>query len=190
MAALLTRPGATRDRLTYDTYIPPNEHEPVGAIEAALQAQLNTRDIDAKIRQFEKSGRLGADPKANVRDLAQAVFQAGGIAGPLIGGALIPVTGFALLYLIDTLALLAGFVAVVPLPSLKPMGEAVRPGFGSVIDGFAYLAGHKVLMVSFLVDIIAMVFGMPRALFVSDQDVIDGLGLEQRVVGRQDGPAR
>jgi MFS family permease len=34
-----------------------------------------------------------------------------------------------------------------------------------VLDGFAYLRGHRVLLMSFVVDIIAMVFGMPRALF-------------------------
>src|SRR5690606_25551649 len=79
VAKLLTQAVATRDRLTYDVYLPANDQDPVGAIEAALQATLNTRDIDAKIRQFEKSGRLEADPKANVRDLAEAVFQAGGI---------------------------------------------------------------------------------------------------------------
>ena len=58
VAKLLTKPGATRDRLTYDTYLPDDDMEPVGAIEAALLASLNTRDIDAKIRQFEKSGQL------------------------------------------------------------------------------------------------------------------------------------
>jgi len=35
----------------------------------------------------------------------------------------------------------------------------------SVIDGFAYLKGHPVLLTSFLLDLIAMVFGMPRSLF-------------------------
>jgi MFS family permease len=34
-----------------------------------------------------------------------------------------------------------------------------------VIEGFRYLAPRRVLLVSFLADIIAMVFGMPRALF-------------------------
>jgi MFS family permease len=34
-----------------------------------------------------------------------------------------------------------------------------------VVDGFRYLRGHPILLTSFLVDIIAMVFGMPRALF-------------------------
>lgn len=102
-------------------------------------------------------------PAANA--LGITVYQAGGIAGPLVGGALIPITGFAVLYLIDTVALLFTYVAVLPLPSLKPVGEVIVPGLRSVIDGFAYLGRHPVLLASFLVDIIAMVFGMPRALF-------------------------
>lgn len=44
-------------------------------------------------------------------------------------------------------------------------GESRRAGFREVFDGFAYLATQKVLLASFVVDIIAMVFGMPRALF-------------------------
>ena len=38
-------------------------------------------------------------------------------------------------------------------------------GFASVWDGFRYLAGNTVVLMSFVVDLIAMIFGMPRALF-------------------------
>ena len=93
------------------------------------------------------------------------VFQAGAIAGPLVAGALIPVLGFSWLYAIDTVSLVATLVAVVRLPRLPVEGIRTAPGLRSVIDGFRYLRGHPVLMMSFLVDIIAMVFGMPRALF-------------------------
>ena len=34
-----------------------------------------------------------------------------------------------------------------------------------MVEGFAYLRHQPVLLMSFVVDIIAMVFGMPRALF-------------------------
>jgi MFS family permease len=36
---------------------------------------------------------------------------------------------------------------------------------GAVLEGFRYLAGNKVVLMSFVVDLIAMIFGMPRALF-------------------------
>jgi MFS family permease len=104
-------------------------------------------------------------PAAN--SLNMTVMQAGGIAGPLVGGALIPVLGYSVLYLVDTLFLFATMWAVIKLPSLRPQGTEKRgtPGLRSVFDGFRYLRGHKVLMASFVVDLIAMIFGMPRALF-------------------------
>ena len=102
-------------------------------------------------------------PAAN--SLNMTVFMAGAIAGPLVGGALIPVLGYSWLYLADTLCLFATLYAVVGLPRLRVEGRAATPGLRAVLDGFRYLRGHKVLLMSFVVDIIAMVFGMPRALF-------------------------
>jgi MFS family permease len=102
-------------------------------------------------------------PAAN--SLNMTIFQAGGIAGPLVGGALIPVLGYSWLYLADTLTLLATLFAVLKLPRLRVEAPTGPAGWRSVIDGFRYLRGHPVLLMSFLVDIIAMVFGMPRALF-------------------------
>ena len=103
-------------------------------------------------------------PAAN--SLNMTVMMAGAIAGPLVAGALIPVLGFEWLYLIDTLTLFATLSAVVRLPRLAVEGAPAKaPGLRSVVEGFSYLRGQPVLMMSFVVDIIAMVFGMPRALF-------------------------
>ncbi|HEY0889490.1 MAG TPA: MFS transporter [Nocardioides sp.] len=102
-------------------------------------------------------------PAAN--SLHYTVAMAGAIAGPLLAGILIPFTGFAWLYFVDTLCLLATLYAVVRLPRLAVEGVTTNPGIRSVIEGFAYLKGQPVLLMSFVVDIIAMVFGMPRALF-------------------------
>ena len=92
-------------------------------------------------------------------------MMAGAIAGPLLGGVLIPVLGFSWLYLADTCTLFATLWAVISLPRLPIEGVTTTPGLRSIIDGFGYLRGHPILLMSFLVDIIAMVFGMPRALF-------------------------
>jgi len=108
-------------------------------------------------------------PAAN--SLNMTVMQAGGIAGPLVGGALIPLIGFSWLYLLDTLTLFATLGAVVRLPALPVIGATVTPGIRAVVEGFRYLRTQPVLMMSFVVDIIAMVFGMPRALFPEMADV-------------------
>jgi MFS family permease len=103
-------------------------------------------------------------PAANA--LNTTVMQAGAIAGPLVGGVLIPILGFSALYAVDTCTLFATLWAVVRLPALPIEGApAGAPGLRAVLDGFIYLRGHRVLLMSFVVDIIAMVFGMPRALF-------------------------
>ena len=103
-------------------------------------------------------------PAAN--SLNMTVGMAGGIAGPLVAGVLIPVIGFQWLYLIDTVTLFATLSAVVRLPRLPVLDAAAgAPGVKAVVDGFRYLRTQPVLMMSFVVDLIAMVFGMPRALF-------------------------
>jgi MFS family permease len=103
-------------------------------------------------------------PAAN--SLNSTIFQAGAIAGPLVAGVLIPVLGFKWLYLVDSITLFATLSAVVRLPRLAVEAATKgTPGLRSVVEGFTYLGGHPVLLMSFLVDIIAMVFGMPRALF-------------------------
>ena len=104
---------------------------------------------------------------AAANSLNMTVMQFGAIAGPLVGGALIPVMGFSWLYLADTLFLLATLWAAVRLPALPPTAGEGRgvPGLRSVVEGFGYLRQQPVLLMSFLVDLVAMVFGMPRALF-------------------------
>ncbi|GMA42104.1 MFS transporter [Mobilicoccus caccae] len=111
-------------------------------------------------------------PAAN--SLSMTLFGAGAVVGPLLGGVLIPVLGFSWLYLIDTLCLFATLWAVISLPPLPVEGAEGRPGLRSVVDGFVYLRGHPVLLMSFVVDIIAMFFGMPRALFPEVADVSFG----------------
>jgi len=106
-------------------------------------------------------------PAANA--LNTTVFQAGSIVGPVIGGALIPVLGYSWLYLVDTICLFTTLWAIIKLPPIRPHREPGAPkpvaGIRSVLDGFGYLRGHPVLLMSFVVDLIAMIFGMPRTLF-------------------------
>lgn len=122
--------------------------------------------INSPTRQAILPKLLPAHQLPAANSLSMTVFQAGAIAGPLIAGMLIPVTGYTWLYFVDTLTLFATLHAVVRLPPL-PIDGARRgtPGLRSVLDGFVYLRTQPVLLMSFVVDLIAMAFGMPRALF-------------------------
>jgi acyl-CoA dehydrogenase len=82
VARSLITPGATRERLTPDCYLPSNAEEPIGAIEQALAATLEAEPIDTKIREAQKQGRFDDNPTANVRDIATAAFEIGVITAP------------------------------------------------------------------------------------------------------------
>ncbi|MEV6862661.1 MFS transporter [Streptosporangium subroseum] len=102
-------------------------------------------------------------PAANT--LNYLVSGVGSALGPLIAGVVLAQGGFTFAYLIDAVLFGAGFYAAVRLPQLKPIGEITRPGLRSVVDGLRYVSGHPIVMMSFVVDIIAMAFALPRALF-------------------------
>jgi MFS family permease len=89
----------------------------------------------------------------------------GAVAGPAAGGLLIAGIGLPLTYLVDVVSFTASLVSLAALPSIPAAPDADRPGVRAVIEGFRYLAGHKVVLGTFLVDTNAMVFGMASALF-------------------------
>ena len=106
-------------------------------------------------------------PSANA--LNMTVSSAGVIIGPLIAGLLIESGGLEWTYLIDAVGFAVALILLVHLPSMPPERsdpDAVRPGpFRSVREGFAFLRGRQILLMTFVVDLIAMIFGAPRALF-------------------------
>ncbi|UZJ24246.1 MFS transporter [Rhodococcus antarcticus] len=108
---------------------------------------------------------LPFDQVAAANALNMSVFQLGAIVGPVLAGVALGFTSLSTLYLVDTVLLLATLHAVLRLPALPPTVLGRKAGLREVLDGFRYLAGHTVLLASFVVDVIAMVAGMPRALF-------------------------
>jgi MFS family permease len=99
------------------------------------------------------------------------VGNVGQVVGPLIAGVLVGLTnGFAWAYGIDAVLFTAALYTAFRLPHIEPDHTGQKLGLRSVVEGLAFIAGRPVLFMSFLVDICAMVFAMPRALFPAVAD--------------------
>jgi len=106
-------------------------------------------------------------PAANA--LSMTVRQVGVIVGPLLAGLLISAGSLFVTYAVDAVGFLVALLLLAGLPALPPgrdagplrLGAAVR-GVG---EGFAFLRTQPVLLMTFVVDIIAMTFAWPNAVF-------------------------
>ncbi|ALV46443.1 MFS transporter [Arthrobacter alpinus] len=104
-------------------------------------------------------------PSANA--LSMIVMGLGTTIGPLLAGILVANIGYGWTYTVDVLTFTASLWALFKLPPLPPLpraGGVQRAGFKSVLEGFAFLGTRKNVRMTFLVDMCAMVFALPRAL--------------------------
>ncbi|MFC9976217.1 MFS transporter [Spirillospora sp. NPDC127200] len=112
------------------------------------------------------------DEVAAATTLNFTASQVGMLAGPLFAGVVLARWGYGAAYAVDAVLFTVVLYAALRLPAIPPLGTpGSAPGLRSVIDGLRYLATQPVLMMSFVVDIIAMGVAMPRALFPEAAEV-------------------
>jgi MFS family permease len=123
--------------------------------------------INSPTRSAAIPRMLPAEQLPAANSLNMTVQQFGAIVGPLLAGLLLRWVDLSTLYLIDVITCALPIWATVRLSSMPPARLEGQPrwGIGAVLEGFRYLAGNQVVLMSFVVDLIAMIFGMPRALF-------------------------
>lgn len=97
--------------------------------------------------------------------LNQLMWQLGLIVGPLVAGVLIAQVSLAAAYWLDVVSFGAALVALALMRPIIPEGSVERVGRASLLGGVHFLKGRQALQGTFVIDINAMVFGMPRALF-------------------------
>jgi MFS family permease len=110
-----------------------------------------------------------AEQLVAANSLSSLTRNTGTVVGPLLAGVLIPVIGLGTLYLLDALALSVVLWAVGKLPTMPPPAGAqtirAKDTLRRLGEGFRYLAGQRVLVAILAVDLAAMVFALPVALF-------------------------
>jgi len=103
----------------------------------------------------------------------------GQILGPALGGVLVAAFGLSVTYLVDVGTFLVGLTCLTLMRAVPPPVDAERPSLRRVIEGLRYARSRQELIGTYVVDMVAMFFGMPLALFPA---IAQGLG-GPRVLG-------
>lgn len=113
-------------------------------------------------------------PAANA--LSSLSFGVAMTVGPMLAGVLVAQVGYAWAYGVEAVLLVVAVACLAGLPSLPPQGEVRKAGLASVLEGLRYLGTRPNVRMTFLVDMAAMVFAMPRVLFPAIGMVLIGGG--------------
>ena len=141
----------------------------LSAINAAFSA------IDSPARTAALPGMVGRDLLPASLAIMQTVVNTAKTLGPALGGFLIAQSGFAVTYSVEALAFLLSAVLMFRVGELRPEGGGQRFGWESIKEGYRFLMDRRLLQANFLIDLNAMVFGMPQALFpVIGTEVLGG----------------
>jgi MFS family permease len=92
-------------------------------------------------------------------------WQMGMIAGPSLAGVLISIFGVSAGFILDIATYFLSLIILIRVKSVPPIEISENPSFSSLVAGVKYATSRKDLMGTYLVDLSAMFFAMPTALF-------------------------
>jgi len=98
--------------------------------------------------------------------LSSFKYSFGMIAGPALGGLILACFGVGITFLVDVATFATSLVTLLLITKIPaPQGKRDLSTWSSLKQGFFYATSRQELMGSYWVDFVAMVFGMPTALF-------------------------
>ncbi|MFT3798625.1 MFS transporter [Microbacterium sp.] len=128
--------------------------------------------VNSAANSVVMAARSAIVPRLIPAELLPAASALGGITsgimvsvGPAAAGLLVAFTGYGWTYTIDVIMMSALFLGLWTLPPITPEGEIVRPGLRSLADGWRFLRRAGNIRLQYILDITAMTFGQPIALF-------------------------
>ena len=124
--------------------------------------------LDAMLPRLVDKNELAA--AANLGSIRGTLGQ---ILGPALGGVLIALLGLPLTYMVDVATFVVGLACLWLMRAVPPPIDAERPSLRRVMEGLRYARSRQELLGTYFVDMIAMFFGMPMALFPA---IAQGLG--------------
>ena len=92
-------------------------------------------------------------------------WQTGVVIGPSVAGVLLASTGIKTAFAADIATYVISLIFLAKVKSVKPVEKSEAPTLKSLVDGLKYATSRKDLLGTYLVDLSAMFFAMPNALF-------------------------
>jgi MFS family permease len=108
-------------------------------------------------------------------------YQSAALTGPVLAGVLIESLGVGWAYILDSVSYVAAILALAAMRPSPPTAERASVGWSTVRDGLRFLRGKQVLQGTFWIDLNAMIFGLPVALYPAF--VLDVLQRSPAVLG-------
>lgn len=116
---------------------------------------------------------VGHEDLPSASALMSLRWQFGVITGPALAGILLATSGTGPAYLVDVCTFILSIVIILRVKSVKPTASNPAPTFSAMVEGIKYATSRKDLLGTYLVDLAAMFFAMPNALFPFWADEID-----------------
>jgi hypothetical protein len=130
------------------------------AVVSAFGFGMQRPSLDALVPQL-----VAREDLAAAASLSGLLGNGAQVVGPLLGGTLIAAAGLPGAYLADAASCVAGLVMFARLRSFPPAPEADRVSLRGVAEGLRYVRGRPEILGTYLIDLAAMFFGAPYAVF-------------------------
>ena len=140
----------------------------IGAIRAAVTS-VQRPSVDAMLPRLVDRAELVAAGALSSIQMNTAI-----IAGPALGGVLIAVFGLPAAYGVDVATFLLSLALLGGIGSLPAPPGSERPSLRGIGEGIRYALSRQELIGTYTVDMVAMFFGMPMALFPALADRLGG----------------
>ena len=138
---------------------------PLWLLHAANAGTWFLAAIHGPARQAAIPRMLDDDEVPAAVALNQAGWQVSSIVGPALAGLLIGAAGTAAAYGVDVASYIVGLLAAIMLRPLPPDVVVTVRGAAAIAEGLRYLRNHRLLQSTFVIDMVAMIFGSPQALY-------------------------
>jgi MFS family permease len=154
--------AATSAGLAVNAFMP---HPELWVLFVATSASAAFQGLDWPTRLALMPMILPTEDLTSGYALQSLVSSAAVVIGPSLAGLVIAGFGLGVVYTIDVVSYGASLTAAMLLPKLPPAGGGTPTSLRSVMDGLRFLRSDELLMATFGIDLVAMTFGMPKAVF-------------------------